>query len=225
MNKKILVPLGQYDRSEEMIPYIEKVVRPGMKVVFLVRYLVDGVWFHKEEHGMRAALEAKNLVNHYSWEGNLENANQQVAAACETLRAKGIEADIDVYAGSLKKAVRSHTLNGDVHLIMTRAGIGDSVRRYSSGQKKSWFKIPIQYDAAMCPRKTVAFASLRRLQMKTRSSCFVALFVFAIAITGDTTAVNAQLRRAPTTVSLAIGLPPRAGQCPGEYVTFMMDDE
>src|SRR5262249_50099312 len=60
---------------------------------------------------------------------------------------------------------------------------------------------------------------------KTRSSCFVALFVFAIAITGDTTAVNAQLRRAPTTVSLAIGLPPRAGQCPGEYVTFMMDDE
>src|SRR5262249_27664959 len=105
------------------------------------------------------------------------------------------------------------------------AGIGDSVRRYSSGQKKSWFKIPIQYDAAMCPRKTVAFASLRRLQMKTRSSCFVALFVFAIAITGDTTAVNAQLRRAPTTVSLAIGLPPRAGQCPGEYVTFMMDDE
>jgi hypothetical protein len=24
MNKKILVPLGQLDRSEEMIPYIEK---------------------------------------------------------------------------------------------------------------------------------------------------------------------------------------------------------
>jgi hypothetical protein len=25
MNKKILVPLGQYDRSDEMIPYIENV--------------------------------------------------------------------------------------------------------------------------------------------------------------------------------------------------------
>ena len=37
MNKKILVPLGQYDRSQEIIPYIENVVRPGMKVVFLVR--------------------------------------------------------------------------------------------------------------------------------------------------------------------------------------------
>jgi hypothetical protein len=37
MSKKILVPLGQYDRSEEMVPYIENVARPGMKDVFLVR--------------------------------------------------------------------------------------------------------------------------------------------------------------------------------------------
>ena len=50
MNKKMLVPLGQYDRSEEMIPYIEKVARPGMKVVFLVRYPVDG--FHLGERGI-----------------------------------------------------------------------------------------------------------------------------------------------------------------------------
>ena len=34
MNKKILVPLGQYERSEDMIPYVEKVARPGMEVIF-----------------------------------------------------------------------------------------------------------------------------------------------------------------------------------------------
>ena len=56
MNKKILVPLGQYDRSEEMIPYIENVARPGMKVVFLMRYRLDGIRLHKEEYGMKAAL-------------------------------------------------------------------------------------------------------------------------------------------------------------------------
>jgi len=60
MNKKILVPLGQYDASEEMIPYIEKVARPGIKVVLLVRYPVDGVGWAKEEYGMRAALKAKD---------------------------------------------------------------------------------------------------------------------------------------------------------------------
>ncbi len=74
MTKKILVPLGQYDRSEEMIPYVEKVSRPGMKVVFLMRYPVDRIRWQKEEYGMRAALKAKELVNYYSWEGNLEKA-------------------------------------------------------------------------------------------------------------------------------------------------------
>jgi hypothetical protein len=144
MSKKILVPLGQNDRTEEMIPYIEKVARPGMKVVFLMRYPMDGFIWAKEEYGMRAALKAKKLVNYYSWEGNLESAKKQVAPACEALRAKGIEADIDVYAGSLKKAVRSHTLNGDVHLIMTRAGIGDWIARLFDGPNSifKWFKRP-----------------------------------------------------------------------------------
>jgi hypothetical protein len=144
MNKKILVPLGQYDRSEEMIPYIEKVARPGMKVVFLVRYPVDGFIWAKEEYGMRAALKAKELVNYYSWQGNLESAQKQVAPACEALRAKGIEAAVDVYAGSLKRAVRSHMLNGDVHLIMARAGIGESIGGLFDGITSvfKWFKRP-----------------------------------------------------------------------------------
>jgi hypothetical protein len=144
MNKKILVPLGKYDRSEEMIPYIENVARPGMLVVFLVRYPVDGFIWAKEEYGMRAALEAKELVNYYSWEGNLENARKQLAPVCEALRAKGIEVAVDVYAGSLKKAARSHMLNDDVHLIMTRAGIGDWIARLFDGTTSvfKWFKRP-----------------------------------------------------------------------------------
>ena len=133
MNKKILVPLGQYDRSEEMIPYIEKVARPGMKVVFLVRYPVDGFRWQKVQYGMRAAMEAKALVQYYSWEGNLENAKQRIAPACDALRAKGIEGAVEVYAGSLRKAVRSQALSGDVHLIMTRAGIGDWIAKLSDG--------------------------------------------------------------------------------------------
>jgi hypothetical protein len=142
MNKKILVPLRQYDRSEEMIPYIENVARLGMKVVFLVRYPVDGFIWAKEEHGMSAALEAKKLVDYYSWEGNLEKARKQVAPACEALRVKGIEASVDVYAGSLKRAVRSHILSGGVHLIMTRAGISDWIARLFDGTTSifKWFR-------------------------------------------------------------------------------------
>ena len=133
MNKKILVPLGRYDSSEEMIPYIERVAQPGMEVVLLARYPVDGFLWAKEEYGIRAALKAKELVKYYSWEENLEKAKQQVAPACEALRAKGIEAAVDVYAGSLKKAVQSHMLHGDVLLIMTRAGIGGWFARLFNG--------------------------------------------------------------------------------------------
>jgi hypothetical protein len=133
MNKKILVPLGQYDRSDEMIPYVENVARPGMKVVFLVCYPVDGFISAKEEYGMKAALEARKLVTHYSWEENLKRAEKEVARACESLRAKGIEATVDLYAGGLKKAVRSHTSNGDVHLIMTRAAMDNWIGRPFDG--------------------------------------------------------------------------------------------
>jgi hypothetical protein len=144
MNKKILVPLGQYDRSEEMIPYVEKIARSEMEVVFLMRYPVDGFIWGKEEDGVRAALEAKQLVNYYSWEGNLKRAKAKVAPAVEALRPKGIEVAADVYAGSLKNAVRSHMLNGDVHLIMTRAGIGDWIARLfdGTGSVFDWFRRP-----------------------------------------------------------------------------------
>jgi hypothetical protein len=144
MNKKILVPLGHYDQSDEMIPYIESVARPGMRIVFLVRYRLEGIRLHKEEYGIKAALEAKHSVNYYSWEGNLENAKKRVAPACESLRAKGIEATVDVYAGSLKKTVRNHMLNGDVHLIITRAGIGDWIAKLLDDTTSvfKWFRRP-----------------------------------------------------------------------------------
>lgn len=133
MNKKILVPLAQNDGAGEMIPYIEKIARPGMDVVFLVRYPVDGFIWAKEEYGMRAALQARELVNYYSWENNVENAERKLSPVCEALRAKGVQATVDVYAGSLKKAVRSHMVNGDVHLIMTRAGLGDRIAALLDG--------------------------------------------------------------------------------------------
>jgi hypothetical protein len=133
MDREILVPVGRYDRSEEMIPYIENVAGPGMTVVFLVRYPVDGFIWAKEEYGMRAALKAKELVNYYSWEWNLEKAKRQITPACAALRARGIGAAVDVYAGSLKKAIRSHARNENVHLIITKAGIGNWITRILDG--------------------------------------------------------------------------------------------
>ena len=157
MSKKILVPLAQNDGAGEMIPYIEKIAPPGMDVVFLVRYPVDGFIWAKEEYGMRAALRAGELVNYYSWENNVENAERKLSPVCEALRAKGVQATVDVYAGSLKKAVRSHMVNGDVHLIMTRAGLGERIAALVAGtiSFSKLFKHPSFSPVVLTPIRTL----------------------------------------------------------------------
>src|SRR6266542_3930406 len=129
MNKKILVLLAQNVRIEEMIPYVDRVARPGMTVVFLVRYPVGGFIWAKEEFGMKVVLEAKKLASYYSWQANLKRAKSGIAPAVEALGRKGVEVTVDVYAGSVKRAVRSHTINADVHIDGT-----DSVFK--------WFNCP-----------------------------------------------------------------------------------
>lgn len=133
MNKKILVPLGRYDRTEEMIPCVEKVARPGMKVVFLVPYPVDGFCWPKKELGMRGAFEATKVASYYSWEANLERAKKKIAPAADAFHAKGIEVAVEVYTGRLNRAVRAHAAGGNVHLIMTRAGMGERFARLFNG--------------------------------------------------------------------------------------------
>ena len=134
MNKKILVPLGQYDRSEEMIPYVENVARPGMKVVFLVRYPVDGIHLGERRIWYEGRAGGKEVgATTTPGKRTLKKRSSKLRPACEALRAKGIEAAVDVYAGSLKKAVRSHTLNGDVHLIVTRAAMDNWIGRLFDG--------------------------------------------------------------------------------------------
>ena len=157
MKKKLLVPLAQNDRAEDMIPYVQRVARPGMNVVFLVRYPVDGFIWAKEEYGMRAAMQAKELVNYYSWENNLENAKRKLSPMCEALRAEGVEATVEVYAGRLKKAVRSHTLNGDVYLIVTRAGLGDRIAPLVAGKTSfsKLFKRPSFSPVTLTPVRTL----------------------------------------------------------------------
>lgn len=129
MNRKILVPMKRQDRVEDFIPYIENVARPGMKVVFMVPYPVDALDWSTEEFGHKAIVEGKTLAGYYTWDANLKKAKDRISAALKILPAKGIEVGVDLYAGSTRSAVRDYAAKGDVHLIVTRAGIGDWIGR------------------------------------------------------------------------------------------------
>ncbi|MGH7846976.1 MAG: hypothetical protein ACREQW_17670 [Candidatus Binatia bacterium] len=134
MSKEILVAIKSQDRIEDIIPCLERVAQPGTKVTFLLRYPVDGYAWAKEEGGtVAAALEAKRLAEYYSWQQNVQRAERKVSSAFEVLSRNGAEVAVDVYAGSLKKAISNHAMKGDVHSIITRAGIGHWITSFFNG--------------------------------------------------------------------------------------------
>jgi len=144
MDQKILVPMKRNDRAEDFIPYVEKVARPGMKVIFMVPYPVEGFRWPREEFGSKAIQEAKMLASYYSWATNVQKAKDRVTVASKVLTAKGIEAAADVYAGSMRSAVQGYAAKGDVHLIVTRAGIGQRIAGFLNGSNSLFdlFKRP-----------------------------------------------------------------------------------
>lgn len=130
MAREILVALKSEDRLSQMIPYIQKIAQSGMRVVFLLRFSpqpaltvsrhdsiearpLEGEWektrFPKESIGGTVSMEEQRL-----------SAEHKVFLALEALRKRGVEITVDVYTGSLRRAMKRYTCKGDVHLIVMR---------------------------------------------------------------------------------------------------------
>lgn len=150
MSKQILVPLKLHDEVDEVLPYVERVAQPGMKVVFLRRYPGTSLGsmlplFAKMEGGMPERLAGtRQLADIYSWEGNAQRAERKISAAREVLERNGVKVDVSVYAGSLRRFVRNYGLKNDVHLIVAPAGIGSWITTLVSGtlSVSRWFRRP-----------------------------------------------------------------------------------
>jgi hypothetical protein len=133
MNQQILVPMKRSDRAEELIPYVEKVSRPGMKVIFMVPYPTDGFCWAREEFGRKAIEQAKTLADYYRWDTNVQKAKDRIAPLLNSLTAKGIEVAVELYAGSMRSAVEEYATKGDIHLIVTRASTIEWIAGVFSG--------------------------------------------------------------------------------------------
>lgn len=137
MAKKILVALNSQDRLDQMLPYIEEIAQPGMEVVLLIRFAPNAL--AKEPRDQWVTLKpleeirfGKDVEEPAFATGNIDDrrllqdqkllAEHKVFLALEALLKKGVEIAVDVYTGSLRRAVRTYTRRGNVHLIMQRAG-------------------------------------------------------------------------------------------------------
>jgi hypothetical protein len=158
MKKLILVPLKRSDRAEDLLPYVEEVARPDMKAVFMVPYPVDGFRWSGEQFGRKAIEEGKRMAAYYDWDTNRKKANDLIAPVMKALSAKGIDAAVDIYAGNMRSALQDYVAKGDVHLIVSRAGIGRKIAGLLTGNNSFWdlFKRPSFSPVLLIHPSTVA---------------------------------------------------------------------
>ena len=108
MAEKILVPLKRHDRVEEVIPYIERVTRPGVSVVFLLHHPVNGLkWLQAYcgimQCGLDNALMLRKMLESYSVKTRRQLAQQKVFQTCQALHRLGVKTAVEVYSGNLTK--------------------------------------------------------------------------------------------------------------------------
>ncbi len=127
MSGQILVPLKKDEPIEEIIPYLEEITRPGIRVVFLIHFPADGfTWLRDQLAVMQTETQAifgnRDLASRYSWEGQRRFAERKVLPARKALEERGVEVAVELHTDSLKRVMRRYTTHGDVHLIVMRAG-------------------------------------------------------------------------------------------------------
>ena len=135
MAEKILVPLKRYDRVEEVIPYIERVARPDMSVVFLIHHSVSGFkWLQAYcgimECGLDNALMLRKMTESYPVKTRRQLAEQRVFQTCQALHRLGLKTAVEVYSGSLTKNLKNYVSQGDAKLVLVPSGMGQGLRSF-----------------------------------------------------------------------------------------------
>jgi hypothetical protein len=123
MAGQILVPFNSHLQIRDTLSIIEAAAKPGMSVVFLVRYPVDPwAWFRDHwvstESSRDAMLAGRTVMEKYSWERQRALAEEMVAPWRYALQKIGVEAVVDVYTGSLSSAVENYSRGNGISLIM-----------------------------------------------------------------------------------------------------------
>ena len=123
MEDQILVPFNSHNRVSDIISVIEKVAKPGMRIVFLVRYPVNILeWLRDHwvttESSREAALAGTKIVDKYSIEGQRALAEKIVAPWRPAFEKIEVKATVDVYTGSLSSALENYSRRDGVSLLI-----------------------------------------------------------------------------------------------------------
>jgi hypothetical protein len=160
MEGKIFVGLSPRDPVEEIIPYLERLVKPGMTVVCLLRYPVERRAYLRDHwvttESTRSAIAAGGkLMSRYSWDAQKRLAEEKLAALSRAMRKKAVNVEIDLYTGSLQKSVLDRRANGDVYWVIVPARGSPYFPRFGRGAITPFARFKWALFCSTTPVKTL----------------------------------------------------------------------
>ena len=124
MAKTILVVLNPEDNIHVLLRRLEKVVKPGNRIVFLVEYQNDiPSWLLAHvallQTGSENGMASQERRAWLSWDEQKTQVEENVAEPVRRVFSRmGVEICVDLYSGSLNRILRRYLGLGEVALIL-----------------------------------------------------------------------------------------------------------
>jgi hypothetical protein len=123
MAKTILVVLNAEDDIHVLLRRLEKVVKPGNRIVFLVEYQYDiPSWLLAHvtllQTGLDNGLACQERREWLSWDEQKTQIENVAEPVRRLFSRMGVEVCVDLYSGSLNRILRRYLEPGEVALIL-----------------------------------------------------------------------------------------------------------
>ena len=123
MAKTILIALKQGQYTAVLLRDLEKVIKPGDRIVLLVEYRPDIphcllAHIGLLQTGIANGVSSEEKKARLTWGEQKLSAEKNVAqSACRAFSAMGVEIEVDLYCGSLNRVVKRYLNNNETTLI------------------------------------------------------------------------------------------------------------
>jgi len=120
MSQQLLVPIKSHDRIEDLLPYLEDLARPDMKIVFLVHF---GINRFGELAGQLLEIQS-GLPSSFSSDTVIPQSNlaRRIQLASQKLHVRGTRIDVKFYSGRLRPILRQYSEAKASKLVIMRPG-------------------------------------------------------------------------------------------------------
>jgi hypothetical protein len=145
MAKTILIVLNPEDNVNVLLRRLERVVKPGNRIVFLVEYQYDvSSWLLAQitllQTGLENGVAYEERRARLSWDEQKTRAEEDIAKPVRRAFSRiGVEVEVDLYSGSLNAVMERYLENDEVALVVVGASSWLRRLKIIPASVRNWF--------------------------------------------------------------------------------------